>query len=147
MHLSETNLKKLAAQIPVGGGLIVFDGTCVLCNYSVGYLLKIDKKRKFNFATFKSKILQNEGTFLISSQDPRSIVFIDETGIYTESGAILRIAKLSGSFPVLSRVGMLIPRFLRDAIYRLIAQYRYRWFGKTDHCIVPSPADAGRFFR
>lgn len=146
MHISEENPTRLIDQIPEGSGLIVFDGSCVLCNYSVGYLLKIDKRRKLNFATFDSEIVRNTDSVLFSSGHRKSIVFIDQSGTYTESDAVLRIARLTGSFPVLSRIGMLIPRFLRDSIYRLIARYRYRWFGKTEHCIVPGPADAGRFY-
>lgn len=146
MHISEENLKRLIAQIPEGNGLIVFDGSCVLCNYSVGYLLKTDKRRKLNFATFDSEIVRNTGSLFFSSGHRKSIVFIDQSGIYTESDAILSIAKLTGSFPVLIRIGMLIPRFLRNSIYRLIARYRYCWFGKTENCIVPEADDAGRFY-
>jgi predicted DCC family thiol-disulfide oxidoreductase YuxK len=147
MKVSGENIKSVIAQIPEGSGLIVFDGTCVLCNYSVGYLLKIDKRRKLNFATFDSEILKNSDSVLFSSGYRKSIVFIDQSGIYTESDAVLNIAKLTGSFPVLSQIGLLIPRFLRNSIYRLVARYRYRWFGKTENCIVPGPADAGRFYR
>ena len=146
MNISEENLKSVIAQIPEGNGLIVFDGSCVLCNYSVGYVLKIDKRRKLNFATFDSEILKNTDSMMFSSGYGKSIVFIDQSGIYTESDAVLHIAKLTGSFPVLSRIGLLFPRFLRNNIYRLIARYRYRWFGKTENCIVPEPADAGRFY-
>jgi predicted DCC family thiol-disulfide oxidoreductase YuxK len=146
MYISEENPDRLISKIPADSGLVIFDGSCVLCNSSVGYLLKLDRKRKLHFATFDSKILKNTGSILLSPGYGKSIVLIDQSGIYTESDAVLRIAKLTGSLPVLSFIGMMIPRFLRDNIYRLVARNRYHWFGKTENCIVPGPADAVRFY-
>ncbi|MBK6963380.1 MAG: DUF393 domain-containing protein [Bacteroidales bacterium] len=147
MLFTEETHQRLISKVPEGGGMVFFDGSCVLCNSVVAYLLKKDKNRKLCFATFSSEILRNKDASSIASEHPKSIVYIDQNGTYTESDAVLKIATVTGSFPVLRQFGKLLPKIFRDAIYRLVARYRYRWFGITSQCMVPSASDAGRFFR
>lgn len=146
MQFNEETYQRLISKVPEGGGLVFFDGSCVLCNSAVAYLLKKDKNRLLCFATFSSEILRNKNVSSFVSEFPESIVYVDENGIYTESDAVLKISRLTGSFPVLRQLGLMLPKIFRDAIYRMVARYRYRWFGKTSQCIIPSASDADRFF-
>ncbi|MHC1775182.1 MAG: thiol-disulfide oxidoreductase DCC family protein [Lentimicrobium sp.] len=147
LQITKENLIRIKSELPDEGGLVIFDGSCVLCNSAVSYLLKKDKSRKLCFATFSSEFLKDKLASSIGAQFPDSIVYIDQNGIFTESDAVLKIAGRTGSFPLLSRIGLFLPKIFMDSAYRLVARYRTRWFGKTSQCIVPSASDAGRFFR
>ena len=81
----------------------------------------------------------------LSGLQSQSIVFITKVGAFLNSDAVLEIARTTGSYPVLTGIIGITPLSVRDFIYRIIARYRYRWFGKTSQCIIPSPEDAGRF--
>ena len=65
--------------------------------------------------------------------------------MYSHSDAALRIARLLGFPWSLAAVGLIVPRFVRDAVYRFIARHRYRWFGREESCRVPTPALRARF--
>jgi predicted DCC family thiol-disulfide oxidoreductase YuxK len=123
-------------QFPV----IVFDGYCVLCMGSVRFILKRDKKHKFRFLTtgqaLESKMLKDT---VVNQPGTDSIVLFENGKMYLKSTAALHIARqLTGLWPVLY-VFLLVPRFLRDWVYDVIARNRYRWFGKKDTCFIPSP--------
>ena len=76
---------------------------------------------------------------------PDSILLVDAEGVHERSTAALRIGAMLG-FPFsLARVGFLVPRPLRDAVYSLVARHRYRWFGRRDVCMRPTPEWASRF--
>jgi predicted DCC family thiol-disulfide oxidoreductase YuxK len=127
--------------------VILFDGICNLCNHSVQFILKRDHAAHFQFAALQSdagqKLLSAYGK---SNLPLDSIILITEAGgMFTESDAAIRIAKhLNGAWPLLG-VFLAIPRVLRDPFYRLIARNRYRWFGKKDACMLPSPEWETRF--
>lgn len=123
--------------------IVLFDGVCNLCNGSVQFILDRDRKERFRFASLQSEkgqaILTERGQS-IPAGDPDSIVLVEGDAVYTHSTAALRIARHL-SFPwFLGYAGIVWPRFLRDAVYRFIARNRYRWFGKTDQCRIPTPA-------
>jgi predicted DCC family thiol-disulfide oxidoreductase YuxK len=139
--------KKLITLIPEGReGLLVFDGECVLCNTLTGHLLKSDKNKRLVFATFHSVIItSNLPELYLSELKSQSLIFITKKGIFLYSDAVLEIARTTGHNPILTRLAGLTPLAVRNFIYRIIARNRYRWFGKTDQCIIPSPEDVGRF--
>ena len=123
--------------------IVLFDGVCNLCNGSVQFILDRDRKEHFRFASLQSEkgqaILTERGV-AIPAGDPDSIVLIEGTTVYTHSTAALLIARHL-SFPwFLGYAGIVWPRFIRDAVYRFIARNRYRWFGKTNECRIPTPA-------
>jgi predicted DCC family thiol-disulfide oxidoreductase YuxK len=125
--------------------IILFDGVCNLCNQSVQFIIKRDKKDYFRFAALQSEI----GTDLLQqyhvSPQSDSIVFIDNGKAYTKSSAALRICKgLSGLWPLMYAF-IIIPPFLRNSIYNWIARNRYRWFGKKNACMIPTPALKSKF--
>jgi predicted DCC family thiol-disulfide oxidoreductase YuxK len=140
-------VNKLMALIPAGRtGLLIFDGECILCNALIVRLLKSDLNKSLVFATFSSNIItENFPDINLAGLQSQSIVFVTKRGVFFNSDAVLEIARTTGSYPIFSRFIGIIPVFVRNYIYRIIARYRYRWFGKTDRCFIPSPEDAGRF--
>lgn len=126
--------------------VLLFDGVCNLCNSSVQFILARDPKAKFRFASLQS----DEGQALLQEFEDRpsdlsSVVLIEDGQLYTRSDAALRVARqLSGGWPLLYAF-IVLPRALRDAVYDWIARNRYRWFGKRDSCMIPSPELRSRF--
>lgn len=132
--------------LPGGCGLIIFDGACILCSYTVGLLLKSDRSRKLRFTTLQS--VNPEIHSLIACQSissPDSVLLLSEGKIYTESQALLEIAGLMGGGWKLLLAGYLIPAFIRNKAYRFVARNRYRWFGRRLNCFVPREEDKNRF--
>ncbi|MEP7129330.1 MAG: thiol-disulfide oxidoreductase DCC family protein, partial [Chitinophagales bacterium] len=120
---------------PSPSSIILFDGVCNLCNGFVQFVIKRDKRERFVFGALQSeaarKILDG---FEHSSEKMNTVILIEDGNIYTQSTAALRIAKqLRGGWSLLY-VFIIIPKFLRDGIYNLIAKYRYRIFGKEEAC-------------
>lgn len=147
IEISAPEVKKLIHLIPSGQtGLLIFDEECVLCNSLIGRLLKSDRHKRLAFSTFSSTtIKENLPGLDLSGLQSQSIVFITQQGVFLNSGAVLEIAATTGGYPVMTRLIGITPVPVRDFIYRIIARYRYRWFGKTKHCIIPSTEDAVRF--
>ena len=126
--------------------VILFDGLCNLCNGAVTFIIKRDPGDAFRFAALQSDIGQKLLTgHRIDSTKVDSIVLIDGDRHYIKSSAALNIARhLSGGYPLLYGF-MVLPRFIRDRIYDLIANNRYKWFGKRDSCMVPTPQLQAKF--
>lgn len=120
--------------------IILFDGVCNLCNGAVTFIIKRDKNNLFKFATLQRDIAEELLIDKLSDKELLdSIVLIENGKQYTKSSAALRIAKnLSGAYPLLY-IFMVIPKFLRDWVYSIIAKNRYKWFGKKDACMIPTP--------
>ena len=113
--------------------IILFDGACHLCNGFVVFVIQRDVKFRFHFSPLQSDI------------EADSIVLVEGGRRQIESAAVLDIVKhLSWPWP-LFYVFILVPRPIRDAVYRWIARNRYRWFGKSEHCMVPKPEWQERF--
>ena len=119
--------------------LILFDGVCNLCNSSVQFIIKRDKKDRFLFSSLQSDagqqiLLQNNRENL----NLETILLIEDNQIYDKSTAILKIMrKLSGGYPLLYAF-MIVPKFIRDFVYMRVANNRYKWFGKMDACLIPT---------
>lgn len=128
--------------------IILFDGVCTLCAASVRFIVKRDPRGHFAFASLQSEFAAKEITRVAPKTTlPDSIVLVEDGRLHLESTAALRIARrLRFPWPILA-IGLVVPRFLRDPIYRFIARRRYRWFGKQDTCMVPSPELESRFLR
>ena len=127
-----------------GGPIIVFDGVCVLCNGWIRFLLERDGGR-YRFAAMQTPagraLLVAHG---LDADDPASFLLVDEGQAWTDSDAIRRVLVGLGGLWKSAVLLVLIPRFLRDPLYRLIARNRYRWFG-TNSCTVPDEAQRARF--
>jgi len=126
---------------------IYFDGICNLCNRGVQFIIKRDPKKKFRFASLQGEAGQNM-LKKYGMQQHNFDTFILQEGdkIYTRSTAALRIVRhLKGGWKLLYGT-IIIPRFIRNAIYNWIAKRRYKWFGKKDKCLIPSPELKERFY-
>ena len=126
--------------------IILFDGVCNLCNGAVNFVIKRDPRNVFKFTPLQEK----QGVLLLKKHavDARkldSIVLIENGNVYIKSSAALRIArKLSGLWPLFF-VLLIIPSFIRDGVYDFIAKNRYKWFGKKEQCIIPTPGLKEKF--
>ncbi len=124
----------------------VFDSVCVLCSRGLQYTLKHEKAPSIKFVAIQSaegrKLAQNNG---IDPDDPSSFLFVENGAALEKTDAIIALSKhLTGPARVAS-ILKVIPRPIRDAAYLFIARNRYRIFGKTDTCIVPSANQRERF--
>lgn len=127
-------------------GTILFDGVCNLCNGFVRFVIARDPAARFRFAALTSpaatRVLRQAG---VSLPLPDSIVFIEDGKPYVRSDAALRIARgLRSPWPLLYAF-VIVPRVIRDVVYDVIAARRYRWFGRRDVCMVPTPELRERF--
>jgi predicted DCC family thiol-disulfide oxidoreductase YuxK len=126
--------------------VILFDGICNLCQGSVQFVLKHDKRRQFLFASLQSEIANALlATYLHDFPRPDSFVLIENGKMFLRSTAALRVCrKLNPPFPLLYSL-IVIPAFIRDAVYDWVAKNRYRWFGKMKTCWIPTPELSARF--
>ena len=133
-------------QSEMTSAVVLFDGVCSLCTWSVQFILRRDPKGYFRFAALQSPIGQQLlSTHGLSAAPYASIVLIEQQTVYTASDATLRIARhLRGAWPCLS-ILMVVPRGLRDRIYQWIAAHRYYWFGQTESCMIAAPGVRERF--
>ncbi len=127
--------------------IILFDGVCNLCNSSVQYIINHDANHVFRFAALQSDVAkQLLATHQLQGEDLKSVIFIDEQKIYLRSDAALRIAEyFGGAWPIVARIALFVPRFLRNGVYNIVAANRYRWFGQQESCWIPTPELKSRF--
>lgn len=126
--------------------IILFDGVCNFCNGAVNFVLKQDKKGIFLFAPLQSqagqKLLEQ---YQLTTQDFDSFVLIENEKLFTKSSASLRVMQRLPWYWKWTQAFRIIPKFLRNAVYDLIAKNRYQWFGKKDACMIPTPEMRNRF--
>jgi len=124
--------------------VVYFDGVCNLCNKAVNFLLRIDRREKLFFASLQSSLAEQKLGKM--ARELNSIVFQDNDGrTYTESTAVIKILTRVGGVWRFAAIFWVVPRFIRDFFYRFIAQRRYRLFGKSETCRVPSAKEKSRF--
>ena len=126
--------------------IILFDGVCNFCDASVQFMIKRDPSGKFKYTPLQSetgqKILTENG---LSAAEFDSIVLSENGKIYKKSTAALRIAKeLNGLWPLMY-IFIVVPPFIRNVVYDFVAANRYKWYGKKDACMIPSPEVRSRF--
>jgi len=126
--------------------LVLFDGVCVLCNGFVDFLLPRDPNGELTFGALQSEAgkqaLRDAG---LSDAMPETVLVIDDGRVYQESTAVLRVFRRLG-WPWRALAWLrVVPRPLRDVVYRFIAKRRYRLTGRRDSCRIPSPTERARF--
>jgi predicted DCC family thiol-disulfide oxidoreductase YuxK len=126
--------------------VILFDGVCNLCNRSVQTVIRHDRHGVFKFASLQSnsgqQILQQ---YNIHDAELNSFVLVENGNLYLRSTAALRVAgQLQGPIRWL-KIFLIVPAFIRDGVYALIARNRYKWFGKSESCMMPTPSIRARF--
>jgi predicted DCC family thiol-disulfide oxidoreductase YuxK len=131
---------------PPAGPVLLFDGVCVLCSGTVGFILAHERDHDIRFATMQSRIgqalLRLHG---LPVTDWDSVVFIVDGRPLERSRAALALARHLRAPWRWLRAAAIVPRPLRDRIYDWIARNRYRWFGRRDACLVPDAATRARF--
>lgn len=124
--------------------IVLFDGLCAFCDGLVGYLLRVDRRRRLLFASLQSEagraLLDRHGV----GADVDSVVLIRDGRALVRSDAALGIASELGAPWSLARILRVIPRPVRDWAYRVFARHRYRLFGKLDSCRLPGEGEASR---
>jgi predicted DCC family thiol-disulfide oxidoreductase YuxK len=126
--------------------IILFDGVCNFCNDSVNFIIDRDSGATFSFAPLQSESGQEIlAANNLATKDFDSIVLVMGNKVYQKSRAALEIARrLSGLWP-LAYIFVVVPAFIRDFIYDIVAKNRYKWFGKQDECRLPTPDIRARF--
>lgn len=123
-----------------GKKIILFDGVCNLCNGAINFIIKRDKKDIFRYASLQSDVglkLTKERGIDTSKMD--TFLLIESDKYYHKSTAALHIARqLSGVYPLFS-IFLIIPKPIRNWVYGIISKNRYKWFGKNESCLIPTP--------
>jgi predicted DCC family thiol-disulfide oxidoreductase YuxK len=128
------------------GPIIVFDAECILCSANAQFVLRHDHARRFRLASMQGEVgAALYRRFGIDPSDPETMIIVEGDKALRDSDAVLAIYRQLGWPWKALDVFRLVPRFLRDPLYRLIARNRYRIFGKHEVCWLPSPKDADRF--
>ncbi|WP_339317074.1 thiol-disulfide oxidoreductase DCC family protein [Paenibacillus sp. FSL R10-2734] len=126
--------------------IVLIDGVCHLCQGLIRFIIPRDPKAKFLFAPLQSEIaakLMHEAG--LPTGQLNTVVLLENGVCYTESAAVLRIARrLRFPWPV-TYVFIVVPRPIRNALYRYVAKNRYRWFGRDEQCLLPTPEIKQRF--
>lgn len=126
--------------------IVLFDGVCNLCNRSVQFVLKRDKKKQFLFGSLQGKTGQEYlRKYHLPADEFHSFMLIEGNVLYTRSTAVLRMLKYLGRGWQLLYVFIYLPQSIRDGVYNLIASNRYKLFGKKDHCRIPTLEERERF--
>lgn len=127
--------------------IVLFDGICNLCNGAIQFVIKRDKEDKFRFAALQSeigrKLVAERG---IDTSEVDSIILIDPgVAYYTKSEAALEIGTELKGYRTLSNILRLIPSSLSNIVYDFIAKNRYKWYGKKESCMIPTPELQAKF--
>ena len=126
--------------------IILFDGICNLCNGAVQFIIKHDPEKKFLFTSLQSDAGQQLlKEYKLPSENFNSFLLLQDDTILSKSTAALKVASQLKSAWKLLYIFMIVPKFIRDAVYSYIAANRYKWFGKKDDCMIPTPELQTRF--
>ncbi|MEP7042785.1 MAG: thiol-disulfide oxidoreductase DCC family protein [Dokdonella sp.] len=141
-------MRNESTMVDVDKPILVFDGVCLLCSRWVRFILRHDRAARYRFATMQSVIgqslLRQHG---LDPHDPNSLLLVEDGQATTDSDAILRVLTGFGGLYRAWSVLRLLPRALRDPVYRWLARNRYRWFGRSETCWLPEPAHTERFLQ
>jgi predicted DCC family thiol-disulfide oxidoreductase YuxK len=118
--------------------LILYDPLCNLCTGVVQYLLKHDRKQLFFYGSLFSKQGKQVKKKLSWAQQKNTIIYLEDDRVFTQSDAAIRILSLLPGLHRLFVVLRVFPKPLRDGVYKIIAKYRYRWFGKRTSPFRPA---------
>lgn len=126
--------------------VILFDGVCNFCNSTVNMVIRNDKKALIKFAAMQTDIgRQLLQQYQLPVDDLKSFVFLENGKAYKKSTGALKVCRyLRGLWPLLYTF-IIIPPFIRNALYDFIAKRRYKWFGVREQCMIPTPEVRARF--
>ena len=129
--------------------VIIFDGVCVLCNSLVDFLIKKDTDHSFKFLTAQSslgqRLMDTAGIEPSLQTGEFRLIFFDDNKPRIKSDAVIAILIKMGSGYRFARFLYLVPGVIRDFCYQFVATRRYKWFGKSIQCRIPTESDVDRF--
>lgn len=124
----------------------MFDGVCNMCNAAVQFIIKRDKTGDLRFASLQSDHAKAQ---LVAYDLPPtyldSFILLEKGKLYTRSTAALRVCRYFGGLWKALYIFIIIPAPIRDAVYDFIGRNRYKWFGKKDQCMMPTPEQRAKF--
>lgn len=127
------------------GPIIVFDALCVLCSANARFVLRHDRERRFRLASMQTSAgAALYRRFGIDPADPDTLIVVEGERVLRDSDAVLHIYEGLGWPWRAAALARLVPRSLRDPVYRLVARNRYRIFGRRETCWLPSADEADR---
>jgi len=126
--------------------IILFDGVCNFCNGSVNFLIRRDKKNVFRFAALQSQTAQKLlAQYKKQKKGFESFVLMQDGKAYEKSSAALKVLNKLPWYWKWAQVFWIVPKFIRDGVYDVIARNRYKWFGKKEECMIPTSEVRNRF--
>jgi predicted DCC family thiol-disulfide oxidoreductase YuxK len=127
-------------------GIVLFDGVCNFCNSSVNFIIRKDTQDHFRFLPLQSEKGKSiVSRFKLDPENLQTVILLENGKIYTRSTAALRIVKrLHGGWKLMYGF-VIVPPVVRDFFYDLIAKNRYKWWGKRESCMVPTPGVKKKF--
>jgi predicted DCC family thiol-disulfide oxidoreductase YuxK len=133
--------------LPKNKKIILFDGVCNLCNGAVQFIIKHDKKDTFRFVALQSEIGIEICNYIgVDRSEIDSIILYNPSvAYYYKSSAVIEIAEELGGIYSLVSVFKILPEKLRNYIYDYVAKNRYKWYGKKDSCMIPTPELKAKF--
>ena len=128
-------------KLPKNKKIILFDGICNLCNSSVQFVIKNDKKDIFRFVALQSELGIEILNFIGVNPNNIDSIVLYQPGVayYYKSNAVLEIAKTLGGFFIFLKIFAILPLGIRNKLYDFVAKNRYKWFGKKETCFFPTP--------
>jgi predicted DCC family thiol-disulfide oxidoreductase YuxK len=136
---------RLRAAVETHGHVLLYDGVCGLCNGFVQWVVKHDQHGSLRFATLQGEFGQEARARFPALADVDSVILVGPEGAMVRSTAVLEVARYLGGWPSLLLAGYLLPRIVRDGLYRWVARQRYGWFGRLEACPVPDAGTRERF--
>ncbi len=128
----------MGTDIKVNNKIIFYDGFCVMCSRFIRFIVLLDKRKKFKFSAissdFASRVLPKK---LDKKQVGKFIVYLSNDKVYKKSNAVIQILIDIGRFYYVFKLLKIFPSKIRDILYDIFANNRYKWFGKSDVCHVP----------
>ncbi len=126
--------------------IVLFDGVCNFCNYWVNFIIDRDNKNLFLFSSLQSKAGQELlKRFKLPTDEFDTFILVDGDTYLTKSDAVISIARCLRGFPKALVLCKILPKFLRDLFYDLIAKNRYKMFGRKDSCRIPTAEEKSKF--
>ncbi|SEO23293.1 Predicted thiol-disulfide oxidoreductase YuxK, DCC family [Flavobacterium sp. CF108] len=144
---TQNEIASYLAMTVAGKKIILFDGVCNLCNGAVQFIIKHDKNDIFRFAALQSDLGKEICNYIGVDQTKIDsiILYNPDVAYYYKSSAVIEIANDLGGFYSLLSVFKILPEKLRNYIYDYIAKNRYKWYGKKESCMIPTPELKAKF--
>ena len=134
-------------KLPKDKKIILFDGLCNLCDSAVQFIIKHDKKDVFRFVSLQSDIGKEISNYLGMNSEELNSIIVYQPGYayYYKSEAVFEITKDLGLIFSLISIFSFLPTSITDSIYDYIAENRYKWYGKKESCMIPTPSLKSKF--